>query len=201
MTLPHLPSKGEHQADGACLESLPRPGAPQRGPQISFSPRGAGSDSRSQNGSGRELEVSVHPLGPRFSLLAKQWMRVLGVGQMLPKCVACALRPELLGDVAAGVDEYVRHVLTTILVAGDDEVPDVTRIRLSIWGRECLALAMGITQDDERCSCLECVDYTEVGTWSVPPVRTVRGVVPNVTRVIMIGHGFENLLFSFQRRG
>lgn len=119
---------------------------------------------------------------------------------MLPKGVACALRPELLGGVAACVHEDVGHVPATILVAGDDEVPDVTRIRLSIRGRECLALAMGITEDDERCSCREGVDDIVVGTWSVPPVRTAGDIVPNVTGMIMIGHNCASLLFSSQRK-
>ncbi len=63
-------------------------------------------------------------------------MRVLGVGQTLLKLVATALLPELLGDVAAGVDEDVSHVPATALVAGDDEVPGITRIGLSTRGRE-----------------------------------------------------------------
>src|SRR2546429_7991582 len=100
---------------------------------------------------------------------------------MLPKCVACALRPEQLSGVAASVDEDISHVPATILVASDDEVPDVTRIRLSIRGCECLALTLGITEDDERCPCLECVDYTEIGACSVPAARTARNVVPNGT--------------------
>ncbi len=62
-------------------------------------------------------------------MLAKRWIRALGVRQMLPKCVACALPPELFGDVGARVDEDVSHVTATILIAGDDEVPGVTRIR------------------------------------------------------------------------
>jgi hypothetical protein len=53
------------------------------------------------------------------------------------KCVAGALLlPELLDNVAFRVDEYVSHVPTTILVAGDDEVPGITRIVLPIRGRE-----------------------------------------------------------------
>jgi len=55
-----------------------------------------------------------------FSLLANR------AGETLPKYLACALIPELLADVATGVDEYVSHVTATILVAGDDEVPGVT---------------------------------------------------------------------------
>ena len=119
---------------------------------------------------------------------------------MLLKGTACALRPELLGSVAACIHEDVGHVPATILVAGDDEVPNVTRIRLSIRSRECLVLALGITEDDERCSCWKGVDDTEVGTWSVPPVRTAGDVVPNGTGMIMSGHNCASLLFSSQRR-
>jgi len=56
------------------------------------------------------------------------------VRQTLLKYVASALLPELLADVATGVDEYVSHVTATILVAGDDEVPGftwVSRLRSS----------------------------------------------------------------------
>ena len=134
------------------------------------------------------------------ALLARQWIGVLGICQMLPKGITCALRPELLGSVAACIHKDIGHIPATILVAGDDEVPDVTRIRLSIRSRECLALAMGITEDNERCPCREGVDDTKVGTWPVPPVRTAGDVVPNVTAMIMNGHNYASLLLSSQRR-
>ena len=117
---------------------------------------------------------------------------------MLSKCVACALHPELLDDVAVRVDEYVSHVTATILVAGDDEVPGVTRICLSIRGCECLALTVGITEDDERGSGREIVYYAVVGAWSVPSVRTAGDIAPDGTRMIMIGHSFVSLLFLLE---
>ena len=69
-------------------------------------------------------------------MLARRSIRVLGVRQTLLKYAASALIPELPGDFAARVDEYISYVPARILVEGFDEVPGVTRIGLSVSGPE-----------------------------------------------------------------
>jgi len=97
---------------------------------------------------------------------ARRWIRALGVRQTLLKCVASALLPELLGDVAIGVDVYVSYITATILVAGDDEVPGVTRISDSKRVYEFLGGTQGITEDGERLPCRESVDFRGCSVWS-----------------------------------
>jgi len=98
------------------------------------------------------------------------------------------LRPEPVGDVFVRVDEYVSHVTARIPVAGDNEVPGVTRIRLKRI-RESLALAPGITEDDDRLTFVEWgVDYSEALAWSVTSVHApIRNVAPDGTRMMLMG--------------
>jgi hypothetical protein len=121
--------------------------------------------------------------------------------QTLLKYVASALLPELLGDVVAGVDVYVSHVTARILVASDDEVPGVTRILMSMRVNEFHAFAPGITEDDERLTCLErSADFSGVFVRFGVSVHAIRGVAPDGTCMIMNGHSFVSLLFSSKRR-
>ena len=122
-----------------------------------------------------------------FSMLAKRCR-----GQTLPKCVACALRSELLADVAARVDEYVSHETAKILVAGDDEVPGVTRRRRMQRVLESLGGARGITEDGDMLTSMESAYYcVGIGLWSAVSVH-VRGVLPDGTWMIV--HSFVILL-------
>src|SRR5262245_33307129 len=111
-------------------------------------------------------------------------MRVLGGRQTLLKEVASALLSKLLGDVAAPVDEDVRHIASNVLVADDDEIPGITSIRMCTRGCECHGVTQGITEDDERLTCLQRVDDLEGGAWSTPSVHVAR-VAPDGTGMIM----------------
>ena len=73
---------------------------------------------------------------PRHATEPPTFPAISGVRQPLRKDSARALCTELLSDVAAGVDEDVSHVSATILIAGEDEVPGITRIGLSPGSRE-----------------------------------------------------------------
>jgi hypothetical protein len=125
------------------------------------------------------------------------------VRQAMLKYVAPALLPELLTDVATGVDEYVSYVPATILVAGDDEVPGVTRRMCRINRvRECLCVTQGITEDDEFIICMESADFRSgvMGGIGVS-VHAIRAHgFPDSTVMIMIGHSFVSLLFSSKLR-
>lgn len=128
-------------------------------------------------------------------MLAKPWLRVLGGRQTLHKRGAGALLPELFGDVAACVNKDVSDITARVLVTSDDEVPGITRIRRSIRIGKCFAVAMGITEDDERRPRREGVYESEVRTWSATSVRTGgRDIAPDGARPIMSGHSFVNLL-------
>jgi len=132
-----------------------------------------------------------------FSMLARRWIQALELHQTPLKCGACALRPELLADVAARVDENVSHITASILLTGDDEVPGVTRKRMTrriSRVLELLCVTQGIAEDEEFLTCLELVYYRVVGGWSAPSVHRFRDVTPDFT--FMIGHSFVNLLFS-----
>jgi len=122
-----------------------------------------------------------------------------GLHQSLIQMAACALLPELLGDIAASVDEDISHIPARVLVAGDDEVPGSTRIRYSIRVRECFIITQGIAEDNELLTCMETVDESEIRAWSAPSMHVARGVAPNCT--CMISHRFVDLLFSSQRTG
>jgi len=115
-------------------------------------------------------------------------------GEALLKDIAPALLPELLGDVTTRINEDVSHVCARILVAGDDEIPGITGIRLKRV-RECHGFTLGITEDDEGLTCLERVDDCIVFARSGASVHTLCGVTPDVPFVIMVGHTFANLLF------
>jgi hypothetical protein len=67
-------------------------------------------------------------------MLARRWIRASGVRQTLLKYIASAWLLELIADIATGIDKYVSYVTARILVAGDDEVPGVTRIFDSMRG-------------------------------------------------------------------
>ena len=124
--------------------------------------------------------------------------RRMASSQTLPKCVACALRPELLGDIAISVDEDVRHETATILVAGDDEIPGITRILMSMRVNEFLGVAMGITEDGDTLTSIDSVYYCSgVGLWSPVSVHAP-GVLPDGTWMIV--HSFVSLHFSSKRR-
>ena len=98
--------------------------------------------------------------------------------------VAYALLPQLLGDVAASVDEDISHITARVLVASDDEVPGSTRIRYSIRVRECFGITPGIAEDDELLTWTETVDERVVGAWSGPSVHLARSVAPDSTCMI-----------------
>lgn len=120
-----------------------------------------------------------------------------GLDQSLLQLLAYALLPELLGDVAASVDEDISHIPTRVLVAGDDKVPGSARIRYSIGVRECFGITPGIAEDDELLTWNETVDKGVVDAWPGPSVHLARSVAPDST--CMIGHRFVDLLFSSQR--
>src|SRR5689334_8685022 len=102
-------------------------------------------------------------------LQAKRSRPALGVVQAVSQCIAFALLTELLGDLAAAVNEDVSDVAARVLVARDDEVPGVTRIRLSIRCRPGHGFAMGIAEDDERRPGREIIDgWIVTGAWSAP---------------------------------
>ena len=126
-------------------------------------------------------------------MLAKRWRSTSS--QTLPQCVACALRPELLVDVASRVDEYVSHETARVMVADDDEVPVVTRIRPKRV-RECLGVALGITEDGDLLMSMDSVyDGSRVGLWSAVSVHAP-GVFPDDTYQIV--HSFVSLLLPSQ---
>ena len=87
--------------------------------------------------SGALSRINKLPLGLQF-FLANQSQEVglqsdaAQTLQTLVKYGACDW--QLLADVAARVDEDVSHETARVLVAGDDEIPGITRISDSIWG-------------------------------------------------------------------
>jgi hypothetical protein len=78
-------------------------------------------------------------------------------GEALLKYIAPVLLPKLLDDITPSVNEDVSHITASILVAGYDEIPGITGIRLKRV-RECHRFTLGITEEDERLACLERVD-------------------------------------------
>lgn len=114
-------------------------------------------------------------------------------GEALLKDVTPALLSELLGGVTARVNEDVCHIPARILVAGHDEIPGITRIRLK-WVREGYGFTLRITEDHQGLTCLERVNGSIVFARSGASVHPLHGIAPDDPFVIMYGHCFRNLL-------